>query len=84
MVQEKNINPSFFMGSPGFNIIGALIYQELQDSTSEKEIDECINKILWIKNIYTSQDDRLQDELLYGSAGYLYCLLLLKINFPDK
>jgi hypothetical protein len=25
----------------------------------------------------------LEDELLYGSAGYLYCVLLLKHAFPD-
>ena len=27
--------------------------------------------------------EQLEDEILYGNAGYLYCLLLLYQNFED-
>jgi hypothetical protein len=31
-----------------------------------------------------NKDKKLEVELIYGNAGYLYCLLLLAKHFPEK
>jgi hypothetical protein len=42
-----------------------------------------LNFVLGAAFLYDEKNkrlDRLEDEILYGSAGYLYCLLKLRTN----
>lgn len=40
-----------------------------------------LNKVLAYAEHFNDEDsEKIEDEILYGSAGYLYCLLLLRKN----
>lgn len=69
------VSPSFFMGPCGIWILAAHYMMELKDS------DKCqfyINKVLEYKEIAIKTCK--EEELLYGYAGYLWCLLYLFAN----
>ena len=77
---------AFYMGTTGFRVIGALLHKELgeQDESNISEIKECIEQVVKYESMYRQGSNaKLEDEILYGSAGYLYCLLQLKLHFPE-
>jgi len=72
---KKLASPSFFMGSAGLYTMGALLFKEM--GQKEKMMlcyKEVMNSFTKCKGTYA------EDDLLYGNAGYLYCLLLLYIE----
>ena len=71
------------MGPPGIYLVGALINLELDAKENAKAIEFCVAKIISYKINYQIPGAKLQDELLYGSAGYLYCLLMAKQHLGD-
>jgi hypothetical protein len=75
---DPNVSPAFFMGPAGIYTLGAIIYMHV-DGPDRVNVRKYISKVLAMENLY--KEDRhvdLEDEILYGNAGYLYCLLLLK------
>lgn len=75
---EQDQSLAFFMGPPGYYLLGALILLEDKSEDHSKDIDHCLSMILYFSKVYADPDARLEDEVLYGSAGYLYCLLMIK------
>jgi hypothetical protein len=74
----KTIPPSFFMGPPGIYTLGALIHS-YTDTLDSSNVDKYVGKVLGFANLFEAENHKyLEDEVLYGSAGYLYCLLLLR------
>ena len=65
--------PSFFLGPVGLLTMGCLIAKEMNLKT---EFNNNLQGILNFKKICF--DKRCEYELLYGMAGYLYSLLLVK------
>lgn len=76
---KKRQSPSFFMGEPGLYTLGAILYREKEDM---KECERCFKKVIEDSAMCSSK--HAEDELLYGNAGYLYCLLLLYKTDPVK
>jgi hypothetical protein len=77
--EKKKQSPSFFMGEPGLYTLGAILNREKEDI---KEAERCFMKV--IADSEMCSFSRAEDELLYGNAGYLYCLLLLLKTDPIK
>lgn len=71
MNDEEKPSPAFYMGPSGFYLIGALIYQQDVGVDRSKEIDQCITMILCLSKMYQENYLELEDEILYGTAGYL-------------
>lgn len=75
------------MSTTGFRLISALVLKEMggeEDSIMEnEEIVKCLDRIMDYKFLYSGAQDLLEDEILYGSAGYLYCLLMMKKHFAE-
>lgn len=69
------------MGATGLHTLGAILYSKASDS--EWQLKKCIKKVLSPVRLYETPE-KLEDELIYGSAGYLYCLLLIKKHFSDR
>eukprot|EP00826_Nyctotherus_ovalis_P061298 TRINITY_DN8706_c0_g2_i1.p1 TRINITY_DN8706_c0_g2~~TRINITY_DN8706_c0_g2_i1.p1 ORF type:complete len:443 (-),score=98.90 TRINITY_DN8706_c0_g2_i1:158-1486(-) len=65
-------SPSFFIGSAGLYTIGTLIYKEMGNMS---EMLNCYKKVMG--SLMMCKGKEANDELIYGNAGYLYCLLLL-------
>ena len=66
------------MGPAGVYTMGAIIYTHIDDKNATN-VNKFVEKVLEMEKMF--EEDKkfeLEDELLYGSAGYLYCLLLLK------
>eukprot|EP00347_Sterkiella_histriomuscorum_P015596 403356429 len=78
-------NPAFYMGTSGYRLIGTLLHKELgvEDESNKVEISNCLDQIMKLEYLYAKQTDELEDEILYGTAGYLYCLLQLKVHFSE-
>eukprot|EP00826_Nyctotherus_ovalis_P044144 TRINITY_DN474_c0_g3_i1.p1 TRINITY_DN474_c0_g3~~TRINITY_DN474_c0_g3_i1.p1 ORF type:complete len:344 (-),score=77.59 TRINITY_DN474_c0_g3_i1:10-1041(-) len=74
---KKLTSPSFYMGLPGLYTMGSLIYREMG---KEEETKNCYKKVMEGLKLCSSKET--EDELLYGKAGYLYCLL--KLHMCDK
>lgn len=74
---RKLASPSFYMGLPGLYTMGSLIYKEMG---KEEETKSCYKKVMEGLKLCSSKE--AEDELLYGNAGYLYCLL--KLHKSDK
>lgn len=72
-MNKKSI-PSFFMGMPGILTLAYLVFDEYGEST--KAI-QCLNRIADFTELPVEEA-----ELLYGTAGFLYCLLLIKDYKP--
>ena len=76
-------SPSFFIGSAGLYTIGTLMYKEMGNTS---EMLNCYKKVMG--SLMMCKGKEANDELIYGNAGYLYCLLLLymedKISFNCK
>jgi len=81
--KSEKKSPSFFMGESGLYTLGALLFLEKNDLAASQK---CYKKVLSAFEL--CKVDYAQDELLYGNAGYLYCLLLLyktnKVQFNCK
>ncbi|CAI2367935.1 unnamed protein product [Moneuplotes crassus] len=73
-MSKKQI-PSFFMGMPGILTIGYLFYHEFGN---ESRAYECLSHICNYAEMPLEES-----EILYGHAGLLYCLLLIKDNNPE-
>jgi hypothetical protein len=66
------------MGPVGLFTMAAIIYMHV-DGKDGINVKKYVEKVLSIERMYDEdKQGDLEDELLYGSAGYLYCLLLLK------
>ena len=75
---DPNMAPSFFMGPAGIYTMGAIIYMHV-DGPDAANVKKYVAKVLSMEHLYKEENQgQLEDEILYGSAGYLYCLLLLK------
>jgi hypothetical protein len=73
---NKHIKPntnSFFMSDSGIYLFSCIYAMEIND---KKIFEMYFNKLLKLKRI--SMEDKAELELLYGTSGYLYCLLFLK------
>ena len=77
--ERKRRTPAFFMGEPGLYTLGAILNREKEDM---KETERCFKKV--IGDLEMCSFSTSEDELLYGNAGYLYCLLLLFKTDPIK
>ena len=69
---KPNTN-SFFMGDSGIYLFSCIYAIEIND---KKLFDIYFNNLIKLKRI--SMEDKAELELLYGTSGYLYCLLFLK------
>lgn len=65
------------MSPTGLHTLGAILYKE---NGSKEKVDKCFDLALNGLDLYDGKND-IPDEILYGSAGYLYCLLLLMKHF---
>ena len=73
---EENSTNSFFMGDSGIYMFFCICALEIKDiNLFEKNFE----KLLKLKQI--SENKYAEVELLYGTSGYLYCLLFLKKYF---
>lgn len=72
--------PTFVCGEIGMLATATLIYYY-----QNKNYDEFVRKILSIHSNICSieSNDDLPDEILYGRAGYLYTLLMLRSKIPN-
>ena len=73
---NKHIKPntnSFFMSDSGIYLFSCIYAIEIND---KKIFDIYFNNLIKLKRI--SMEDKAELELLYGTSGYLYCLLFLK------
>jgi len=80
--KDSGASPAFFMGPPGLYTLAALIYSHIDDQ-SGSNVDKYLGFVLNAKLLYGDKNknrDKLEEEILYGSAGYLYCLLTLRKN----
>ena len=69
------------MSAIGVHTLGAILYKET--GTDKDKIEKCFDHVLSGLDLYDS-GEMVEDEILYGSAGYLYCLLLLLKHFKEK
>jgi len=87
-MMDKNMNfdkdprasPAFFMGPPGLFTVATLIYSHIEGGSN---VEKYLGFVLNAAFLYDEKNkklDQLEDEILYGSAGYLYCLLTLRAN----
>jgi len=80
---KRLTSPSFYTGLPGLYTMGTLIYKEMG---KVEEMKACYGKVIDSMKLCEAKD--VNDELLYGTAGYLYCLLKLymldKVQFDCK
>ncbi len=74
---EEKESPSFFMGKAGLYTLGAMLYKEAGKAA---DMISCYKRV--IAALPLCKTSYSQDELLYGNAGYLYCLLLLHKRDP--
>lgn len=72
-------NPSFFHSPAGIYTLGCLIAKEIKNLNL---FFDCLSKLLLYKKF--ALNENLDDEILYGGAGYLYCLLLVKENCQNS
>ena len=70
--EDKSTN-SFFMGTSGIYLFFCIYALEIKDSDI---FDKNFDKLIKLKQI--SENKYAEVELLYGTSGYLYCLLFLK------
>ena len=75
-VNETN---SFFFGESGIYLMGCILAKELND---DDLFNKNYTKLIKLKEISFNEDSEL--ELLYGTTGYLYSLLMLKKHCNDK
>ena len=77
MKLRKAKSPSFFMSSSGIDLMGALYYQNLYQEDDWADLrNEHINELLENSSLCFDKEFA-EDEILYGNAGYMYCLLTL-------
>eukprot|EP00826_Nyctotherus_ovalis_P034768 TRINITY_DN2921_c0_g1_i3.p1 TRINITY_DN2921_c0_g1~~TRINITY_DN2921_c0_g1_i3.p1 ORF type:complete len:436 (-),score=85.95 TRINITY_DN2921_c0_g1_i3:103-1410(-) len=76
---KKRLSPSFYMGEPGLDTLGAILFRELGDV---KKADWHFKKV--VENLKVCNSPYAENEVLYGNAGYLYCLLLLYKTDPIR
>jgi lantibiotic modifying enzyme len=67
--------PSFFQGSVGIFTMGCILAKEIN---SKKDFESNLAYIIAQKD--SAQCQQSEYELLYGSTGYLYSLLLIKVQ----
>jgi len=70
---SKPYTNSFFMSDSGIYLFWCIYAIEIHD---KKIFDIHFNNLIKLKRI--SMEDNAELELLYGTSGYLYCLLFLK------
>ena len=68
------------MGDGGPWTVSILHAKECGDKEGiAKYTEELVN----LKQLVLSESRKSQDEILYGNAGYLYCLLLIRKLVPE-
>lgn len=67
---HESLPSSFFLGPPGIIIMSIIYYIEIKNKTKLKE---SLDKLLLYKKSAMSKNS--EHEVLYGYAGYLWCLL---------
>jgi hypothetical protein len=72
-IQGRKRCPSFFMSCIGFYTLTAIFYCI---ENNQQDFQSCLEYILKYKFVACS--DSAEYELLYGTAGYLYSLFLIK------
>jgi hypothetical protein len=66
------------MGPAGIFTMGAIVHMHI-DGEDLTNVKIFVEKVLKMEKLFDAENQSmLEDELLYGNAGYLYCLLLLK------
>ena len=76
---EEDSTNSFFMGDSGIYMFFCIYALEIKDiNLFEKNFE----KLIKLKQI--SENKYSEVELLYGTSGYLYCLLFLKKYFLNE
>jgi len=74
--------PSFFMSVAGLYTTGLMYYKCKND---EQGINGMTEKIIRHFEFFENDlGNYAEDELLYGIAGYLYCLLMILQNVDPK
>jgi lantibiotic modifying enzyme len=76
---HKGKGCSFYMGSPGIYTLATILYNIYEEPASTEKY---LNKLLGFLPDSLLSDT--PDELLYGRAGYLSCLLMVKRHIPDE
>ena len=72
------------MGPAGIFTMGAIIHMHI-DGENQANVKIYVDKVLKVEKLFDEENQSmLEDELLYGNAGYLYCLLLLKDKLEHK
>eukprot|EP01022_Parablepharisma_sp_SALTPOND_P013338 TRINITY_DN1780_c0_g1_i10.p1 TRINITY_DN1780_c0_g1~~TRINITY_DN1780_c0_g1_i10.p1 ORF type:complete len:449 (+),score=36.47 TRINITY_DN1780_c0_g1_i10:37-1347(+) len=69
--------PSFFMGGAGLYTLGAILYKEQGNFEEGLKLYQHVLAALDL-----CKADNVQDNIRFGRAGYLYCLLLLYKTDP--
>ena len=68
-----------FLLSPGVHTLAAILYQRYQEAV---KVERHLRAVLSL--LPGALKEGIPDELLYGRAGYLSCLLLLRKHLPDN
>ena len=73
---KKTTSPSFFQGSNGIYTMACLFYYNFsEDPEKEEKFDYYLGLLLKSSDLIYLE--KAEDEILYGNAGYLYCLLTI-------
>lgn len=70
---HESLPPSFFLGPPGIIIMSILYYIEIKNKSKLKD---SLDKLILYK--ISATNGKSEHELLYGYAGYLWCLLFVQ------
>ncbi|CAI2368824.1 unnamed protein product [Moneuplotes crassus] len=73
---RKCTSPSFFQGSAGIYTMACLFYHNYsEDEDASENFQKYFDLLIQAKKLCFGS--KAEDEILYGNAGYLYCLLTL-------
>lgn len=79
-IQERR-GPSFFHSVAGLYTLGALYYNEVKN---KEELKVMVDKLIDMFSEFENElGSFLEDDLVDGISGYLYCLLIIA-NSIDK
>jgi len=83
MKGNKEKSASFFQSSNGINTVALLYYAQLSaDVEAASKVEHYAELIL--DSVSRCFGDKSEDELLYGNAGYLYCLLKIAPHVQEE
>jgi hypothetical protein len=75
---DVTVPPSFLIGLSGILTIGAILMLESDPEKHKARIVQLVDRLSINQLEFCFDPDGAEDEILYGNAGYLYSVLLLK------